>query len=162
MHGHVVRVERARVAAVQVDDRHERRLGRHAHVDDTQPVRAVGDVRVDPVHVHGARIGTGAYLSTGWSNTFVEGMSAGRGFVALAIVVFARWTPLGAVFGSLLFGLAMALQVRLQGQGGIPYQFFQMLPYALTLDRAGHHLSSRRGGAPAALAADSLARRSGW
>lgn len=93
----------------------------------------------------------GAYLSTGWSNTFVENMSAGRGFVALAIVVFARWTPLGAVGGSLLFGLAMALQVRLQGQGGIPYQFFQMLPYALTLVVLA--TAPRRGaGAPAALA----------
>jgi simple sugar transport system permease protein len=82
-------------------------------------------------------------------------MSSGRGFVALAIVVFARWSPLGAIAGSLLFGLAMALQVRLQGQalpgGEIPYQFFQMLPYALTLVVLA--TTSRRGaGAPAALA----------
>ncbi len=97
----------------------------------------------------------GAYLSVGYSNTFVEGMSAGRGFVALAIVVFARWNPWAAAGGALLFGFAMSLQVRLQGRGvlgvEIPYQFFQALPYALTLvvlARSGRGLS----GAPAALA----------
>jgi simple sugar transport system permease protein len=120
---------------------------------------AVAAAGSDPLRIRlgatlfgGAMAGAaGAYLSTGWSNTFVENMSAGRGFVALAIVVFARWTPLGAIGGSLLFGLAMALQVRLQGQGGIPYQFFQMLPYALTLIVLA--TAPRRGaGAPAALA----------
>ena len=120
---------------------------------------AVAAAGADPVRIRlgatlfgGAMAGAaGAYLSTGWSNTFVENMSAGRGFVALAIVVFARWTPLGAIGGSLLFGLAMALQVRLQGQVGIPYQFFQMLPYALTLVVLA--AAPRRGaGAPAALA----------
>jgi simple sugar transport system permease protein len=97
----------------------------------------------------------GVYLSVGYSNTFVENMSAGRGFVALAIVVFARWNPLGAFGGALLFGLAMSLQVRLQGReifgSQIPYQFFQMLPYALTLVVLA--TTARRGlGAPAALA----------
>lgn len=97
----------------------------------------------------------GVYLSCGYSNTFVENMSAGRGFVALAIVVFARWNPLGGAAGALLFGLAMSLQVRLQGREllgvEIPYQFFQMLPYALTLLVLA--TTSRRGaGAPAALA----------
>ena len=109
-------------------------------------------IRLGAVLFGGVMAGAaGAYLSTGWSNTFVENMSAGRGFVALAIVVFARWSPLGAIGGSLLFGLAMALQVRLQGQVGIPYQFFQMLPYALTLVVLA--TAARRGaGAPAALA----------
>ena len=97
----------------------------------------------------------GAYLAVGYSNTFVEGMSAGRGFVALAIVVFARWSPPGGVGGALLFGLAMALQVRLQGRAilglEIPYQFFQALPYALTLAVLARG-PRRTGGAPAALA----------
>lgn len=97
----------------------------------------------------------GAYLAVGYSNTFVEGMSAGRGFVALAIVVFARWNPWGGAGGALLFGLAMALQVRLQGRvlAGveIPYQFFQALPYALTLAVLARSKPGA-GGAPAALA----------
>jgi simple sugar transport system permease protein len=97
----------------------------------------------------------GVYLSCGYSNTFVENMSAGRGFVALAIVVLARWHPLAGVAGAMLFGLAMAAQVRLQGRillgAEIPYQFFQMLPYALTL--AVLAATTRPGaGAPAALA----------
>jgi simple sugar transport system permease protein len=97
----------------------------------------------------------GAYLACGYSNTFVEGMSAGRGFVALAIVVFARWSAAGGLGGALLFGLAMSLQVRLQGRAllgvEIPYQFFQALPYALTLAVLARS-PRRAGGAPAALA----------
>ncbi len=97
----------------------------------------------------------GAYLSIGYSNTFVENMSAGRGFVALAIVVFARWRPLWSVAGALLFGLAMSLQVRLQGRPvvgvEIPYQFFQMLPYLLTLLVLAT-TNVRGAGAPRALA----------
>lgn len=96
----------------------------------------------------------GSYLSIGYSNTFVENMSAGRGFVALAIVVFARWNPGLGVLGSLLFGAAMAFQVRFQGARTlgleIPYQFFQMFPYVLTLVVLA--LSARGAtGAPAAL-----------
>ena len=97
----------------------------------------------------------GAYLATGYSNTFVEGMSAGRGFVALAIVVFARWRPGAGAWGALLFGVAMSLQVRLQGRPilgvEIPYQFFQALPYALTLAVLAR-LDRQGVGAPAALA----------
>ncbi|NNE43625.1 MAG: ABC transporter permease, partial [Gemmatimonadetes bacterium] len=113
-------------------------------------------IRLGAVLFCGAMAGlAGVYLSCAYSNTFVENMSAGRGFVALAIVVFARWTPAGAVAGALLFGLAMSLQVRMQGRtfagGEIPYQFYQMLPYALTLVVLA--TTSRRGqGAPAALA----------
>jgi simple sugar transport system permease protein len=97
----------------------------------------------------------GVYLSIGYSNTFVENMTAGRGFVALALVVFARWNPWGAAAGVALFGLATALQVRWQGVSflgsEIPYQFFQMLPYALTLVVLA--VRPRRGRpAPAALA----------
>jgi simple sugar transport system permease protein len=113
-------------------------------------------VREAAVLFGGALAGAaGVYLAVGYSNTFVENMSAGRGFVALAIVVFARWSPGGGAVGALLFGLAVALQVRLQGRAvlgvEIPYQFFQMLPYALTLAvlaGAGRHGA----GAPAALA----------
>jgi ABC-type uncharacterized transport system permease subunit len=79
----------------------------------------------------------GVYLAIGYSDTFVENMTAGRGFVALAIVVFARWHPIGGWAGALMFGAAMALQARMQGERmlgiEIPYHFFQMLPYALTL-----------------------------
>jgi ABC-type uncharacterized transport system permease subunit len=76
----------------------------------------------------------GSYLSLAYSNTFIEGMSAGRGFIALAIVIFGRWRPTGVLAGALFFGLATALQFHLQALGSaIPYQFVLLLPYILTL-----------------------------
>ena len=76
----------------------------------------------------------GSYLSLAYSNTFIEGMSAGRGFIALAIVIFGRWHPFGVLGGALFFGAATAFQFHLQALGSaIPYQFVLMLPYGLTL-----------------------------
>ena len=77
----------------------------------------------------------GAFLTLGHSNQFVEGITSGRGFIALAVVVFARWSPTGAFFVSLLFGLFYALQLMLQAQASIvvPYQVLQALPYIMTI-----------------------------
>jgi ABC-type uncharacterized transport system permease subunit len=76
----------------------------------------------------------GAYLAVAYAHTFVEGMSAGRGFIALAIVIFGRWSAWGVLNAALLFGLATALQFHVQALGlRIPYQFLLMLPYVLTL-----------------------------
>jgi len=61
-------------------------------------------------------------------------MSSGRGFIALAALIFGKWTPHGAAAACLLFGLAEATQIRLQGGTlGIPSQFVQMLPYLVTM-----------------------------
>ena len=66
--------------------------------------------------------------------TFSEQMSAGRGFIAIAIVALGRWTPQGVGLAALLFGAAAALQYRLQALGvSVPYQLFLALPYVLTL-----------------------------
>lgn len=76
----------------------------------------------------------GASLSIGYTNTFVENMTAGRGFIALAVVILGRWNPVGALFAALLFGLASALQFQFQAtKTAFPYQFFLALPYLLTL-----------------------------
>jgi general nucleoside transport system permease protein len=76
----------------------------------------------------------GAYLPVAWANIFVENMVAGRGFIALAIVVFGRWTPVGALLASIMFGFMYALQLRLQTQNlRVAYQFLQVLPYLATL-----------------------------
>lgn len=76
----------------------------------------------------------GAYLTLAYANTFVENISAGRGFVALAVVILGRWNPFGLMAAALLFGAAMALQFGLQALGtSVPYQLFLALPYALTL-----------------------------
>ncbi|MGQ9898243.1 MAG: ABC transporter permease [Acidobacteriota bacterium] len=77
----------------------------------------------------------GGYLALGLSNTFVEGMTAGRGFIALAIVIVGRRHPVGISLAALGFGAASAGQFRLQAMGLdiIPYQLFLALPYLLTL-----------------------------
>lgn len=92
----------------------------------------------------------GASLVLAQSGTFAEGMSAGRGFIAIAIVVLGRWHPVGVGIAALLFGAASALQFFFQAMGwSVPYQLFLLLPYALTLALLG----LRRGHAapPAAL-----------
>ena len=76
----------------------------------------------------------GASLVLAQVGSFTEGMTAGRGYVAIAIVVLGRWHPGGIAVGALLFGVATALQYLLQTLGlDAPYQLFLMLPYLLTL-----------------------------
>lgn len=76
----------------------------------------------------------GGVLVLAQTGAFAEGMSAGRGFVAIAIVVLGRWSPVGTVFAACLFGAASALQVLFQASGtNVPYQLFLALPYLLTL-----------------------------
>jgi ABC-type uncharacterized transport system permease subunit len=76
----------------------------------------------------------GAYLTLAYTNTFVEGISGGRGFVALSVVIVGRWNAYGVTAASLLFGAAMGLQFGLQATGAtLPYQLFLALPYALTV-----------------------------
>ena len=76
----------------------------------------------------------GAYLTTCYSNTYSEGTVAGRGFIALAAVIFGRWSGGGVLLACLFFGYCDALQIRLQvASFGLPYQFFQMIPYLATI-----------------------------
>jgi simple sugar transport system permease protein len=76
----------------------------------------------------------GATLVLAQVGTFNEQMSAGRGFIALAIVALGRWNPAGAFAGALLYGAASAIQFRFQTMGAdLPYQLFLALPYVLTL-----------------------------
>lgn len=76
----------------------------------------------------------GASLVLAQVGTFAERMTAGRGYVAIAIVVLGRWHPAGVALAALLFGAATALQFLFQSLGlAVPYQFFLMLPYVLTL-----------------------------
>src|SRR5690606_17961217 len=76
----------------------------------------------------------GAYLTVAQINSFVENMVVGRGFIAIACVVFGRWHPLWVLAAAVGFGLAEAAQIRLQTwYPDIPYQFFVMLPYVLAI-----------------------------
>lgn len=101
----------------------------------------------------------GAFLSVGYLNTWADGMTAGRGWVALALVIFAGWHPIKLLGGAYLFGAAYMLIVQSQVLGGA-FQFvsgyiLQMFPYVLAvavLAVMGRRSIRRRSGAPAALA----------
>ncbi|MGO4622840.1 ABC transporter permease [Ensifer sp. 2YAB10] len=112
-----------------------RAVGEHPKAVDVAG-RSVTGYRYAAVMVGTGLAGLGgAFLTLGHSNQFVEGITSGRGFIALAVVVFARWSPTGAFFVSLLFGLFYALQLMLQAQASIvvPYQVLQALPYVMTI-----------------------------
>ena len=74
----------------------------------------------------------GAYLSIGELDLYSDGMVAGRGFIALAAVIFGKWTPLGAAGACLFFGVFSSLQIALQ-QSGLPPEVFESLPYVLAV-----------------------------
>ena len=76
----------------------------------------------------------GAHLALGIAGTWSEGMTAGRGFIAIALVIFSRWNPLRAIIGALVFGGAVVLQLQLQAQGiGVSAFLMDMIPYVLTV-----------------------------
>jgi len=74
----------------------------------------------------------GVYLSMGILSSFSEGMTGGRGFIALAALIFGRWHPIGAAGAALLFGFAQALTIRVPPEA-VPNEFIQMIPYILTI-----------------------------
>lgn len=111
-----------------------RAVGEHPRAADTVGIN-VFKMRYINVILGGAIAGlAGAFLTLEAVGSFERGMTNGRGFVALAVMVFGRWTPIGSWGAALLFGLASAIQTQLQFGGTlIPHQFVGMLPYLLTI-----------------------------
>jgi simple sugar transport system permease protein len=112
-----------------------RAVGEHPRAADTLGVN-VFLVRYVNVIIGGAIAGlAGAFLTLEAVGSFERSMTNGRGFVALAVMIFGNWNPLGAWAAALLFGLASAAQTQLQfgGRIDIPHQFIGMLPYLLTI-----------------------------
>jgi simple sugar transport system permease protein len=94
----------------------------------------------------------GAHLSLAFTGVWGEQMTAGRGFIAVALVIFAAWSPLRAVLGALLFGGALAFQLQLQARGAPVSPFFlDMIPYLLTLGVLLFLRGNRRYAMPAGL-----------
>ena len=110
-----------------------RAVGENPEAADTAGV-SVERIRYAGVLLSGllAAIG-GAYLSIGQNSLFTRNMTAGRGFIALAALIFGKWHPVGAFLACLLFGVAEAISIRMQGVVNIPVQFINIIPYVLTL-----------------------------
>jgi len=127
-------------------------VGEHPEAAETLGLN-VANVRYLCSMVSGALAGLGgAFLSLSATGLFLENMTAGRGYIALAILILGRRYPFGILGASLLFGAAEALQLRAQLlPSGIPLQFLLMLPYVLTIIVLA--ASAHRAGAPAALGA---------
>ncbi|RUT07550.1 ABC transporter permease [Dulcicalothrix desertica PCC 7102] len=111
-----------------------RAVGEYPSSADTAGI-SVALVRYVAVVTGGCLVGCGgAYLALVQINYFTEGMSAGKGFIAIASLIFGRWHPIGSALACLLFGATEALQLRIQAFGvNIPYQFLTMLPYAVAM-----------------------------
>lgn len=110
-----------------------RAVGENPEAADTAGVNVVR-MRYAGVLISGALAALGgAYLSIGQSSQFTRNMTAGRGFIALAALIFGKWHPVGALLACLLFGFAEAVSIRMQGTVNIPNQFIIMIPYVLTM-----------------------------
>jgi len=110
-----------------------RAVGENPEAADTAGV-SVLKMRYAGVLISGALASLGgAYLSIGQNSLFTRNMTAGRGFIALAALIFGKWDPVGTLFACLLFGFAEAIAIRMQGTVALPNQFIQMIPYLLTI-----------------------------
>lgn len=134
-----------------------RAVGENPHAVDTAGI-SVAAMRYKAVILCGILSGfAGSYLSIAANEGFIREMSAGKGFIALAALVFAKWRPVPAMLTCLLFGFLDAVAIRLQGTpvpgvGVVPVQVFQALPYVLTVvllaGFIGKAIPPRAGGVP--------------
>lgn len=115
-----------------------RASGENPKAVDTAGI-SVNRMRYSAVIITGILTGiAGAYFSIAQSSGFINNMTAGKGFIALAALIFAKWRPVQAMFACFLFGFLDAMQIRMQGVelpviGEVPVQFIQALPYILTV-----------------------------
>jgi len=116
-----------------------RSVGENPEAADAAGV-SVSRIRYSGVLLAGILAGMGgAYLSIGQSSLFTRNMTAGRGFIALAALIFGKWRPVQTLLACLLFGFTEAVSIQMQGVfklpsgDDIPVQFIQMVPYVLTI-----------------------------
>jgi len=115
-----------------------RATGENPHMVDAAGV-SVKSMRYQALALNGVMCSlAGAYLVLAQNPSFIPNMSAGRGYMALAALIFGKWHPVGALWACLLFGFLDAVSIRLQGVvipgfGEVPVQAIQALPYVLTV-----------------------------
>src|SRR6267378_4418540 len=135
-----------------------RSVGENPEAADAAGVK-VALMRYEGVLLSGVLAGLGgAYLSIGQSSLFTGNMTSGRGFIALAALIFGKWRPVQTLFACLLFGFAEAVTIQMQGVAklpsgdDVPVQFIQMIPYVLTMvvlaGFIGHSRAPRALGVP--------------
>ena len=109
-------------------------VGEHPYAADAKGINVYA-VRYAAVLIGGLYAGAaGAFMSIAYLNSFTEAVIGGRGYIAVSVVIFARFMPFRAMWGALLFGIASALQLRLQALGvNIANQLMLMLPYIMTI-----------------------------
>ncbi|MEX2143904.1 MAG: ABC transporter permease [Anaerolineales bacterium] len=111
-----------------------RSVGEHPRAADTVGINVFVTRYMNVIIAGGIAGLAGAFLSIESVGSFERAMTNGRGFVALAVMIFGKWTPLGAWGAALLFGLTSAIQTQIQFGGiTIPHQFVGMLPYIITI-----------------------------
>jgi simple sugar transport system permease protein len=126
-----------------------RAVGEYPRAADTLGVN-VNRTRYRNLAVAGAIGGLGGVFFTADTGRFVQNETAGRGFIALAAVIFGRWNPVGAMAGALVFAFFDAMQLRLSTlQTGIPSEFLQMAPYVATIIVVAGFIGRSRGPAAA-------------
>ena len=111
-----------------------RSVGENPQAAETLGIDAIRTKYLASV-VCGALAGIGgAFLTLCYTSTYATGVVAGRGFIALAAVIFGRWSSVGILGATLLFGFFDAVQIALQVSAPVvPYQFFAMIPYVFTI-----------------------------
>ena len=110
-----------------------RAAGENPEAADTAGVR-VWRLRYMCVLLSGALAAIGgAYLSIGQSSLFTRNMTAGRGYIALAALIFGKWRPVQTMLACLLFGFAQALSIQMQGVTQVRVEYIEMIPYVLTM-----------------------------
>ncbi|HEX8473971.1 MAG TPA: ABC transporter permease [Pyrinomonadaceae bacterium] len=110
-----------------------RAVGENPEAADAAGV-SVNRIRYGAVLLSGALAAIGgAYLSIAQASLFTRNMTAGRGFIALAALIFGKWRPVQTMLACLLFGFAEAVSIQMQGVARIPVQFIQIIPYVLTM-----------------------------
>jgi simple sugar transport system permease protein len=110
-----------------------RAVGENPEAAETAGV-SVARIRYAGVLLSGALAAIGgAYLSIGQASLFARNMTAGRGFIALAALIFGNWRPVPTMLACLFFGFADALSIQMQGVSRVPVQFIQIVPYVLTV-----------------------------
>jgi ABC-type uncharacterized transport system permease subunit len=134
-----------------------RAVGENPKAVDTAGISVVR-LRYQALLITGFLCGiAGSYFSIAQGSGFINNMTAGAGYIALAALIFAKWRPVPAMFATLLFGFLDALQIRLQGVplpliGPVPVQFIQALPYVLTVvllaGFIGRAVGPKAGGVP--------------